>query len=60
MAQYAEAGQTLVFLDWDDTLFPTSWLLEESGLEREEIPRSEQHPEFTDNAIQVFRIRRRA
>mmetsp|Transcript_3246 Transcript_3246/g.7653 ORF Transcript_3246/g.7653 Transcript_3246/m.7653 type:complete len:423 (-) Transcript_3246:187-1455(-) len=25
---YGEPNQTLLFLDWDDTLFPTSWLVE--------------------------------
>lgn len=33
--QYAEAGQTLLFLDWDDTLFPTTALFETWGLRRD-------------------------
>jgi len=30
--QYADATQTLVFLDWDDTLFPTTYVFGEWGL----------------------------
>jgi hypothetical protein len=29
--QWAEASQTLIFLDWDDTLFPTSEIIERWG-----------------------------
>lgn len=25
--EYAEPNQTLIFIDWDDTLFPTDWVL---------------------------------
>lgn len=32
--QYAEPSQTLIFLDWDDTLFPTSELFDRWGLPR--------------------------
>lgn len=32
---YAEATQTLIFLDWDDTLFPTTELFDTWGLPRE-------------------------
>lgn len=28
---YAEAGQTVLFLDWDDTLFPTTELIQRRG-----------------------------
>jgi len=30
--QWAEASQTLIFLDWDDTLFPTSEIIDRWGL----------------------------
>mmetsp|Transcript_56761 Transcript_56761/g.122677 ORF Transcript_56761/g.122677 Transcript_56761/m.122677 type:complete len:394 (+) Transcript_56761:41-1222(+) len=31
-AEFAEPGQSLIFLDWDDTLFPTLALKERAGL----------------------------
>lgn len=36
--QYAEPQQTIIFFDWDDTLFPTTWLDSEGLLRRKEAP----------------------
>jgi len=30
--EYAEKGHTVLLLDWDDTLFPTTWILQDCGL----------------------------
>jgi hypothetical protein len=35
---YAEPQQTIIFFDWDDTLFPTSWLECKGLLRRKELP----------------------
>jgi len=32
LCKWAEASQTLIFLDWDDTLFPTTHILDDWGL----------------------------
>jgi hypothetical protein len=32
LCQWAEASQTLIFLDWDDTLFPTTEIIDRWGL----------------------------
>lgn len=34
LANWADASQTLVFLDWDDTLFPTTELFDNWGLSK--------------------------
>jgi hypothetical protein len=31
LCQWAEASQTLIFLDWDDTLFPTAEIVDNWG-----------------------------
>lgn len=32
MAEWSSPAQTIIILDWDDTLFPSSWLFEEHGV----------------------------
>lgn len=65
---YAEPSQTLLFLDWDDTLFPTSALLDDWGLKVRNVqqghwscsfypplkPHQQEQLDFWQGALQRF------
>lgn len=49
---YAEPTQTLLFLDWDDTLFPTTELLERRGIK---ISSDEPIPQACEDELRQWR-----
>jgi len=54
--QYGDSSQTLMFLDWDDTLFPTTYLFEKLGLPKQSsLWASVDLPEEVQTQLQTWR-----
>eukprot|EP00397_Hematodinium_sp_SG-2012_P037689 GEMP01040876.1.p1 GENE.GEMP01040876.1~~GEMP01040876.1.p1 ORF type:complete len:345 (+),score=76.27 GEMP01040876.1:490-1524(+) len=51
---FSTKGQTIIIFDWDDTLFPTSWVRHEKGLHWR-YPLEQQIKSFSDQEIATFK-----